>query len=224
MEDGEVVGKRFGKLIVLSQEDDYVTPSGSRHKRFNCKCDCGNEKIILKEHLVSGKIKSCGCLRKSAAEWTLTHGEIHTRLYRIWGNMVNRCTNPNNPAWKNYGGRGITVCDEWHKYENFRGWSKANGYNESLTIDRINNDDGYCPENCRWVNTRVQANNKRNNHLIEYNGITKTLAEWADAMGVPYNNLHHRIQTLGWSVDRAFTQPYRKSPKHKCNTPNVIDG
>lgn len=224
MEDKDVIGKRFGKLIAVRQVDDYIAPNGNRHKKFMCKCDCGKTTLTLKDHLVSGKTKSCGCLRKEASKRMTTHGEIHTRLYRIWGNMVNRCTNPNNPAWDNYGGRGIIVCDEWRSYENFRDWARANGYDNELTIDRINNDDGYYPDNCRWVSDRVQANNKRSNHLIEYNGVTKTMAEWAEVLGVSYRNLHNRIQSLGWSVDRAFNQPYRKSPTPRCNVSNINDG
>lgn len=217
MEDKDVIGKRFGKLIAIRQVDDYIAPSGSRHKKYLCKCDCGKTASVLKEHLVSGRTKSCGCLRKEAGKWVTTHNEIHTRLYRIWGNMVNRCTNPNNPAWCNYGGRGILVCDEWRSYENFRDWAKSSGYFDKLSLDRTDNNGGYNPDNCRWVDRYTQANNTRSNHLIEYNGVTKTIAEWATVLGVPYKNLHNRIQSLGWSVDRAFNQPYRKSPsKSNC--------
>lgn len=205
-----MVGKRFGRLTVLKQIDDYVAPSGGVHKRFLCICDCGTETIAVKDALTSGKKKSCGCLKKENG--VFIHGEIKTRLYRIWGNMCNRCTNPGNPVWNRYGGRGITVCEEWLNYENFRDWARANGYADGLTIDRIDNDNGYRPSNCRWVDAYTQANNKRNNHLVEYNGETKTIAEWAVCIGIPYKVLHRRIKSLGWTVEKAFNQPIRRSP------------
>lgn len=214
MED-QIIGNQFGRLHVLSQCTDYVAPSGGVHKRYLCRCDCGNTTEVLKEHLLSGRKKSCGCLRRENGR--PTHREIHTRLYKIWGNMCNRCTNSNNPAWGNYGGRGIYVCDQWKSYENFRDWANANGYGDKLTIDRIDNNAGYSPDNCRWVSDCVQANNKRNNHLIEYNGETKTIAEWAAVLHVPYKTLHRRIVSLHWGIERAFTQPVRTQPaKTNC--------
>ena len=204
-----MVNRRFGRLTVVERTEDYVSKSGSKHAKYRCVCDCGVTKEVLKEHLTSGRVQSCGCLRKENGN--PTHREIHTRLYRIWGNMCNRCANPNNPAWDRYGGRGITVCEDWKRYENFRDWAYANGYGETLTIDRIDNDLGYEPLNCRWADKVTQANNKRNNDLIEYNGRTQTLAEWARTLGIPYKVLHHRIVSLGWEIQRAFEQPVRKS-------------
>lgn len=200
---------KYGRLTVVSQAEDYVSPSGNRHKAFLCRCDCGNEVVVLKEHLTSGRQKSCGCLRHENGR--PTHQETGTRLYRIWGNMVNRCTNPNNPAWRNYGKRGISVCDEWKNYEFFRDWALANGYSDNLTIDRINNNDGYNPGNCRWVNTFVQANNTRRNHEITYDGETHTISEWARIKGIPYKTLHRRIVSLKWNPEDAFNKPVRSS-------------
>lgn len=200
----EMIGKKFGRLLVVEQATDYISASGSTHKKYRCVCDCGNHTETLKEHLSSGKTRSCGCLRRENGR--PTHKEIHTRLYTIWGNMCNRCSNPNNPAWDRYGGRGITVCDEWKSYECFRDWAKNNGYTDELTIDRLDNNSGYNPSNCRWVDKIVQANNKRNNHFVEYNGQTKTIAEWAQVVNIPYKTLHHRIVGLNWSVERAMTQ------------------
>lgn len=219
--DDNMIGKRFGKLVVIDSAPAYIAPSGGTHKKYVCVCDCGNTVSVLKEYLTSGRQKSCGCLKK--LNGNPTHNEIHTRLYSIWGNMCNRCSNPNNPAWNNYGGRGIKVCKEWLKYECFRDWAYANGYNNDLTLDRINNDDGYTPSNCRWVDDYIQANNKRNNHLITYNGVTKTIAEWALYFEIPYKTLHHRIAGLKWTVERAFTQPMRKHPT-KRNASNTMDG
>ncbi len=207
----DLIGKRYGNLEIIRQEEDYISPSGGKHKRFLCKCDCGNETIAFKEWLTSGRKKSCGCLRHQNG--IIKHGEIHTRLYRIWGNMCNRCSNKNNPAWLNYGGRGITVCDEWKDYINFRDWAYTSGYQENLTIDRVDNDMNYEPSNCRWVDDIVQANNKRSNHLIEYDGKIKTIGEWARELGIPYKTLHNRIVELQWDLHKAFTKPLRQQSR-----------
>ncbi len=210
-----MIGKEFGRLTVIKRIDDYVAPSGGKHKKYLCKCSCGKEVQVLKEHLTSGRQMSCGCLKKMNGN--PTHRQIHTRLYRIWGNMVSRCTDKNNPRYDDYGMRGIFVCEEWRKFENFYDWAYKNGYDDTLTIDRINNDDGYYPENCRWVSRNVQANNKRNNHIVEYHGKKLTLAELSREIGIPYSVLHHRISTLKWDIDRAVTQPVRKSPSRQTS-------
>lgn len=212
-----MIGKTFGLLKVLSRENDYITPSGGKHKKYLCECSCGNIVSVMKEHLTSGRQRSCGCLKKNCCGHP-THREIHTRLYRTWGNMVNRCTNSNNPAWERYGGRGISVCNEWTDYITFSEWAKQNGYQDNLTIDRIDNNGNYCPENCRWVSTFVQANNTSKNHFITYNGDTKTIGEWARYLGIPYKTLHYRIVSLKWDIERAFTQPLRK--RANCQTLN----
>lgn len=217
----EIIGKKFGRLLVIERADDYISATGGAHQKYRCICDCGNQPEVLKEHLVSGKTKSCGCLRKENGK--STHREIHTRLYRIWGNMCNRCANPNNPAWDRYGGRGITVCNEWKDYKCFSMWAKSNGYADYLTIDRINNNGGYNPSNCRWVDDLTQANNKRNNHLVEYNGKTMTIAEWSRFLGIPYKALHRRIVELKWTIERAFTQPVRATTS-KSDLPNIKVG
>jgi len=136
------------------------------------------------------------------------HGGKGTRLYRIWLNMKNRCHNPKTPPFKNYGARGITVCDEWKDdFQAFHDWAMANGYADHLTIDRIDNDGNYCPENCRWTTPLVQGNNSRHNHMITYEGETHPLREWAKILGFTYPTLSNRINTYGWDVKRAFTTP-----------------
>lgn len=207
----DMIGKRFCRLIVVKKIDDYVSKSGGKHKRYSCICDCGKCVSVLKEHLTSGRQKSCGCLRKENG--IFKHGEIDSRLYKIWGNMCNRCSNTRNPAWERYGGRGIKVCDGWKEYINFKNWALKNGYSDSLSIDRINNDGDYEPNNCRWVDKFVQANNKRSNHIIKYGGETKTLSEWAKHLNISYKVLFNRVKTLNWDIEKAFTQPVRKSPK-----------
>lgn len=217
----EIIGQRFGRLLVIGVLPDIVQKNGRKRKNYLCQCDCGIIVEAQRDHLLGGREKSCGCLRSEMAK-RQTHGDIHSRLYRAWGNMCNRCSNPNNPAWNRYGKRGITVCEEWHDYSAFREWAYHNGYSDELQLDRIDNNAGYNPQNCRWADRFVQANNKRNNHIIEFQGKTKTLSEWAKVLGIPYKSLHHRVVSLGWGIERAFTQPLRKHPLR--NLSNTQDG
>lgn len=134
------------------------------------------------------------------------HGEFGTRLYKSWAKMKQRCSNPNDRDFALYGGRGISICNEWRDYKSFSRWAKYNGYRDNLTLDRINNDGNYEPSNCRWATAKEQANNRRSNHLITYNRVTKTLQQWSDEIGIETATLRYRLKT--WeSVDKAFTTP-----------------
>ena len=135
----------------------------------------------------------------------IKHGKEPARLYRIWENMRNRCNNKNNHDYSYYGKRGISVCDEWADFCIFRDWSLSHGYADNLTIDRVDNDAGYSPENCRWVTKKTQQRNKRNNVL--YRG--KTLSEWAELLNIQKSTLYHRIRRRGWSIDKALSTPVR---------------
>lgn len=136
------------------------------------------------------------------------HGESYTRLHAIWDNMKARCYNKNSNDYPRYGGRGVFVCDEWiQSYKAFSDWAKANGYAENLTLDRIENNKGYCPSNCRWVDRKVQANNTRNCVFYTYNGEVHTLAEWADIVKIPKTTLWNRIKMYGWELEKALTTP-----------------
>jgi hypothetical protein len=172
-----------------------------------CECDCGKEKEILGKDLKNGNTKSCGCLRREEMSKRRTiHGESDIRLHIIWTGMRQRCERPTQEKHKkDYRDRGIAVCAEWHTYTNFRNWALANGYTENLTIDRIDNNKGYYPENCRWTDNKTQANNRRTNHNITFNGDTHTISQWAEIIGIKYNTLHRRLTISGWSVEKAFT-------------------
>lgn len=194
-------GQRFGNATVIKQ-------IGTKNHAvlWECLCDCGNTFKTTSGHLISGHSKSCGCLRKKQTSLNFKkHGESETRLHRVWSNMKTRCTNVNNRSYKNYGGRGIKICSQWlNDFAAFSEWAKNNGYSANLTIDRMDNDKGYNPENCRWVDTKTQNRNRRSNHLFEYKGEKKTLAEWCEEYDLKLHTLLKRI-SLGWSMEKALT-------------------
>lgn len=200
------IGDAFGRLTVIKE-------IGKKRGAilFLCKCECGNEKEITGCDIRTGKVKSCGCLKKEMRiKENTTHGLKNHRIYGIYHNMVSRCYNSNVLQYSDYGGRGITICPEWidtkNGFLNFYKWSIDNGYSSELTIDRINVNGDYSPENCRWVNMQVQSNNRRNNHLIEINGEIKTLREWSDVFGISQHTVQCRIQR-GWETTTALTTP-----------------
>lgn len=202
----DIIGKKFGKLTVMSRAEDYVAPSGRHYVRFNCMCDCGNEICTNSDAIRRGKTTSCGCLRKEiTSKRQKTHGESKSKLYGVWCSMRSRCENQNDKHYAEYGGRNVSVCQEWNQsFESFRSWAYQNGYEEGLTIDRIDNNSDYSPFNCRWVDMKVQANNRRSNRQIYFNGETHTIKEWSEIIGIPYKTLHNRIYS-GWDVETALT-------------------
>lgn len=205
MDYSEYIGERFGRLTLIELEG-----ISKNHKpMFLCHCDCGNEVVVDLYALRTGHTRSCGCYNKERLREanTVHGGSLGDRLHNIWGHMLHRCNNKN---MANYGGRGISVCREWaESFEVFRDWALANGYRDDLTIDRIDNDGNYCPENCRWATMRTQANNTRRNHNLTAFGETKTVTEWSRVYGVKYNTILNRLYK-GWSVEAAITTPPRR--------------
>lgn len=208
-----LIGMKFGRLTVADRE-----PSKSKKDKglWICKCDCGNVIRVRTHSLKSGNTASCGCKRKETVKQVMTkHGERNTRLYNVWLDMKQRCYNNKNTEYKNYGRRGITVCDEWkNSFSNFSKWAYENGYDKDAvrgecTLDRMDVNGCYKPENCRWVNNYVQMNNKRNNRILTYNGESHTLSEWCEIVDMPYSCLKSRLNKLHWSVEKTLTTPMR---------------
>lgn len=195
----DLTGKRFGRWLVLKKEDDYITPAGDRYTRYLCRCDCGTERAVLSTSLRNGRSTSCGCYnaenkKEVCRQNFTTHGESKTRLYHIYYGIKKRCYNKNAYNYDNYGGRGISMCDEWiSDYNAFKQWALSNGYNENLSIDRVDVNGNYSPGNCRWVDRVAQANNRRSSHVVEMNGQIHTLAEWAKILNIPYKRLHKQF-------------------------------
>ena len=197
----DLIGERFFHLLVVEKAH-----RDNRRRYWKCLCDCGNYCYHTADQLKKGSYKSCGCKK-------IKHGLTHSRIRSIYVDMIRRCYNPKDTAYKNYGGRGITICDEWlgeNGLINFNEWARNNGYAENLTIDRIDNNGNYEPNNCRWATYRQQANNRRTNIFVTHNGETHTLSEWERILNFPKNTLHQR-KKLGWSYEKALTTPIKKA-------------
>lgn len=190
-----VLGDKIGNLTLLKR----IPPMKKGvHAKWLCRCDCGNEIIVDNSNL--RKQRQC---KRCASK---THGMSNTALYAVWDHMKQRCFNPHNRSYPDYGGRGITVCDEWQSFEPFCEWAVANGYRDDLTLDRHDNDGNYCPQNCRWVGRKTQQNNRRNSIYITANGKNLPCAEWARLTGIPKNTIRGRLK-MGWSEEKAVTTP-----------------
>lgn len=200
MADLNLAGQRFGRLTAISKTDKRR----NRTVVWLCECDCGNTKEVSSVCLTNGFIKSCGCLRREKGsdhgrKMMTKHGWYGTRVYRVWHGMVCRCDEPSNSQYPNYGGRGIKVCDEWRNNPKaFCEWAMANGYSDNLTIDRIDVDGNYEPNNCRWVTIEKQQGNKRNNVNITYMGKTQCVAAWAREVGLNQMSIYERVRK-GWA-------------------------
>lgn len=193
-----LIGQRFGRLTV--QALDKYEPT-SHSTRWVCRCDCGKEKNVLASCLKSGAVMSCGCYSsEEKSKRSKTHGfGNEDRLYRIWSGMKSRCYSKYDRNYQRYGARGIEICQEWRiDFIAFRTWAISNGYKDDLSIDRIDNDGPYSPENCRWATRKAQNNNRRTNVYLTYKGETHTAAEWAEITGIKEATLVMRKRN-GWS-------------------------
>ena len=185
----ELIGQRFGLLTVVADAS-----AGHRYQMARCQCDCGNFTVIRKNRLFerTGKQLGCGCLRGRHTK----HSDSNSNLYRVWDSMVRRCHNSNHRAFASYGGRGILVCEEWRDYRNFKAWADTSGYAQGLTIDRINNNNGYALENCRWATRKQQANNRRCCVYVEHDGQRLTLTEWSETLGVSRKTVRKHLEAM----------------------------
>ena len=198
----DLTGMKFGMLTVLHEAE-----RDSRRKvTWHCRCDCGKELDVLSCYLLGGKKKCCGC-----STWDILsaknrrHGETNTRLHKTWQNMRNRCRNKNSKDYPDYGGRGIKVCDDWiNSYESFRDWAVVSGYSDGLSIDRIDVNGDYCPENCRWVTQKEQSRNTRRNIHVEKDGFSGCLLDYCVLNDLNYHTVISRLN-LGWPIEEAIS-------------------
>lgn len=186
----DLTGKVFGRWTVLYRTTDHIEPNGVKRVRYRCRCECGKEADVISGSLSKGQSRSCGCLQREYAKRgdnNRKHGMTGTRLHGIWKNMHTRCYNPKGKRYSRYGGRGISICEEWNGengFAKFMEWAYKNGYNEDLTIERIDNDSDYSPINCKWIPLAEQASNRSSSRFVEYRGIKKTVAQWSRELHV----------------------------------------
>lgn len=205
LKERNIIGQKFGRLTVVSfhHANGYA-------KYYLCQCDCGKTKIIYKGSIMSGRTYSCGCFRDERIRETVRLPENFARLHRILDGMKLRCYNPHSNRFHRYGGRGIKICDEWlNDPDSFCKWALSNGYQKGLTIDRIDNNKDYSPDNCQWIPLKEQMSNQSTNVFVEYNGERHTISQWAEKLGIERTTLHNRLKYYGWSVEKALTTPVR---------------
>lgn len=207
----DLTGKRFGKLFVI----EIMRLEGKGEIFWKCVCDCGKETIVSGSNLKNGNTKSCGCIHSELLiKRNTSHGfSQNESLYSVWRGIKSRCYCVNGVYYKNYGGRGIVVCDDWkNDYVMFRNWALENGYVKGLSIDRIDNNGNYEPSNCKFSTRVEQANNTSKNRFILWEGKTQTIKQWSEEIGMKYTSLSQRINKCGWSIEKSFTTPI----KHKA--------
>ena len=202
----DITGKKYHRWAVKKRaENDKIN-----QVCWLCVCDCGTVRVVTGTSLKSGGSKSCGCLRKDTLPHgtRLRHGQSHTKIHRTWCAIRHRCSNPNNHAWGRYGGRGIKVCARWQVFENFL--EDMGHPPKGATLDRINNDGPYSPENCRWATMKEQQNNRGNNRKSHYRGQAHTFSVWSKKLGIKRSTLSQRFYGLGWSATKTLSTPVQK--------------
>lgn len=203
----DLTGKRFGRLVVKKRIIN-------NNKGFwLCECDCGKTVIIkTKTCLISGQIKSCGCYNRDRI---CKHGDSYSLLYSVWHSMKTRCYTKTSIPYKDYGARGITVCEEWkNDYSRFRDWALTHGYKKGLSLDRINNNGNYTPDNCRFTDVKTQSNNRRSSRYLTYNGETHSIAEWGQIFGVRPELFLDRLKK-GWPLKDVLSNNKYGPYEHK---------
>lgn len=197
------IGHKFNKLVVLSIDKN------NGNVKCTCKCDCGELHTGSFYRIVEGYTKECNrCMRNTRSIRATKHKMSGSRLQCIWSGMISRCYTKSSTSYKKYGALGVRVCDNWrYGSSDFISWAFGNGYEDSLSLDRINSKGDYSPENCRWVTQKVQCNNKSTNRILEVNGVKMTVSQWADKMGVLETLIRNRIDRLGWEVERSVLTP-----------------
>lgn len=204
----DICGKRFGRLVVIERAAD-LSP---RNARWLCQCDCGKTAVVQGGTLKNGSQQSCGCYQRDVVT---KHGKDGSRVHRAWVSMRSRCSDPKVPSYKDYGGRGIGVCESWNTFEGF--YADMGDVPVGMSLERIDNSKGYSPENCRWASMEEQNNNRRNNLILQFQGRIQSLTRWAREVGISPISLKSRI-SLGWDVERALTTPIDKRKASKAKT------
>lgn len=221
----DLIGQKFGRLTVIGKADYYISPKGQQQMQWLCECVCGKKLVVRATNLKSGNSKSCGCwnieqIKKSENKNKkypqLIYNKTTKRLLNIYRNMIRRCYDKNNERYNDWGGRGIKVCEEWlNNFISFYNWAINNGYQDNLTIDRINNNGNYEPLNCRWATYREQARNSSKNHLITYNNKTYCIEEWSEITGLTPQAILSRLRRK-WSIEKTLkTKPMVNQYKFK---------
>lgn len=209
----DMTGQKYGRLTVL--QASHKDKRGEWH--WLCQCECGKQKTVSGYKLRSGNTKSCGCMQRECLDGRLrrTHGMSTSHLYTIWENMKHRCNDPKNIVYRNYGGRGIRVCDEWmNSFDSFAKWAESTGYLDGLSIERVDVNGNYEPSNCKWITKRQQYLNRTDSHRITAFGKTQTIKEWSDETGIKYDTIERRINQYGWTPERAVTaKPWERASK-----------
>ena len=210
----DITGRRYGRLVVIEFEYKYKNQSF-----WLCQCDCGKLIVTRINALNMGRTTSCGCYKfekasESAKARNFKHGltsetNVECReLFHTWNNMRQRCSNSNRPDYRWYGGKRVKVCPEWSEnFKSFYDWACENGWESGLTLDRIDPNGDYCPENCRWTTWQVQQNNTTRNHMVEYQGKSQSLADWCRELNLPYRTIRSRLNLLKWDAIKAFETP-----------------
>jgi len=197
----DLTGKRFGRLMVKSLHHERTSSNGAK---FICACDCGVEKLVVGAYLRSGRVISCGCRKREVlGESTITHGMTGTGAWHSWRDMMKRCYAEKSKQYPHYGGRGISVCSEWHTFEGF--YASMGDRPEGMSIERDDVDGNYEPDNCRWIPLLEQGYNKRNTIFVDVDGERLCLSVACRKLGISYNRTRDRIKTLGWSIEDALS-------------------